>query len=148
MDPQAFCDMNCKTFQVGRLFLQLLRDPLLKFAIMCFRRWQKPQMLTTIISYERPTRRTRRLFNTSGFVGNAASYLLHMLTMGKEMLNHRGYIYTAKHEGWYSVSDETFYPPTQVQNSLDPSTGRKRMVFGPRSRMLSDVQSLTMPGFS
>ncbi|BCR91956.1 methionine--tRNA ligase MSM1 [Aspergillus chevalieri] len=45
-----------------------------------------------------------------------------------EMLNHRGYIYTAKHEGWYSVSDETFYPPSQVQNSLDPSTGRKRMV--------------------
>ncbi|KAK1143153.1 methionyl-tRNA synthetase [Aspergillus melleus] len=45
-----------------------------------------------------------------------------------EMLSHRGYIYTAKHEGWYSVSDETFYPPSQVQNSLDPTTGRKRMV--------------------
>ncbi|KAJ5812119.1 hypothetical protein N7474_008420 [Penicillium riverlandense] len=45
-----------------------------------------------------------------------------------EMLNHRGYIYTAKHEGWYSVSDETFYPQSQVQNSLDPSTGKKRMV--------------------
>lgn len=44
------------------------------------------------------------------------------------MLEHRGYIYTSKHEGWYSVSDETFYPQTQVQNSLDPSTGRKRMV--------------------
>lgn len=44
------------------------------------------------------------------------------------MLNHRGYIYTSKHEGWYSVSDETFYPQSQVQNSLDPSTGRKRMV--------------------
>lgn len=45
------------------------------------------------------------------------------------MLNHRGYIYTAKHEGWYSVSDETFYPQSQVQNSLDPTTGRKRMVL-------------------
>ncbi|KAF9888724.1 methionyl-tRNA synthetase [Aspergillus nanangensis] len=45
-----------------------------------------------------------------------------------DMLNHRGYIYTSKHEGWYSVSDETFYPATQVQNSLDPTTGRKRMV--------------------
>lgn len=44
------------------------------------------------------------------------------------MLKHRGYIYTSKHEGWYSVSDETFYPQSQVQNSLDPSTGRKRMV--------------------
>ncbi|THC96820.1 hypothetical protein EYZ11_003699 [Aspergillus tanneri] len=45
-----------------------------------------------------------------------------------EMLSHRGYIYTAKHEGWYSVSDETFYPKSQVQLSLDPTTGRKRMV--------------------
>ncbi|KAL5359208.1 tRNA synthetases class I (M)-domain-containing protein [Aspergillus floccosus] len=45
-----------------------------------------------------------------------------------EMLDHRGYIYTSKHEGWYSVSDETFYPQSQVQNSLDPTTGRKRMV--------------------
>lgn len=47
------------------------------------------------------------------------------------MLSHRGYIYTSKHEGWYSVSDETFYPQTQVQNSLDPSTGKKRMVRRP-----------------
>ncbi|KAI9369928.1 putative methionyl-tRNA synthetase [Aspergillus egyptiacus] len=45
-----------------------------------------------------------------------------------EMLQHRGYIYTAKHEGWYSVSDETFYPQSQVHLSLDPATGRKRMV--------------------
>ncbi|ODH45913.1 methionine-tRNA ligase [Paracoccidioides brasiliensis] len=42
-----------------------------------------------------------------------------------DMLNHRGYIYTAKHEGWYSVSDEAFYPPSAVQPILDPSTGRK-----------------------
>ncbi|PWY86114.1 hypothetical protein BO70DRAFT_221233 [Aspergillus heteromorphus CBS 117.55] len=45
-----------------------------------------------------------------------------------EMLSHRGYIYTAKHEGWYSVSDETFYPQTQVQKSLDPETGHTKMV--------------------
>ncbi|KAL4797592.1 tRNA synthetases class I (M)-domain-containing protein [Aspergillus venezuelensis] len=45
-----------------------------------------------------------------------------------EMLEHRGYIYTDKHEGWYCVSDETFYPPSQVHLALDPSTGRKRMV--------------------
>ncbi|KAK2788501.1 methionyl-tRNA synthetase [Onygenales sp. PD_12] len=42
-----------------------------------------------------------------------------------EMLNHRGYIYLSKHEGWYSVSDETFYPSSAVQPTLDPSTGRK-----------------------
>ncbi|EED15227.1 methionyl-tRNA synthetase, putative [Talaromyces stipitatus ATCC 10500] len=45
-----------------------------------------------------------------------------------EMLQHRGYIYTKKHEGWYSVSDEAFYPQSQVEPSLDPATGRKRMV--------------------
>ena len=40
-------------------------------------------------------------------------------------LNHRGYIYESKHEGWYCVSDETFYPESQVHLILDPSTGRK-----------------------
>ncbi|KAK4552979.1 methionyl-tRNA synthetase [Recurvomyces mirabilis] len=39
----------------------------------------------------------------------------------------KGYIYESKHEGWYSVSDETFYPPTQVQLIVDPPTGRKIM---------------------
>ncbi|KEF51904.1 methionyl-tRNA synthetase [Exophiala aquamarina CBS 119918] len=38
-------------------------------------------------------------------------------------LSHNGYIYEAKHEGWYSVSDETFYPETQVSRVLDPSSG-------------------------
>ncbi|KAL1965938.1 hypothetical protein VTN77DRAFT_5071 [Rasamsonia byssochlamydoides] len=45
-----------------------------------------------------------------------------------EMLQHRGYIYTSKHEGWYSVSDETFFPQSAVQSALDPATGRKIMV--------------------
>ncbi|KAK2880026.1 hypothetical protein FQN49_000661, partial [Arthroderma sp. PD_2] len=44
-----------------------------------------------------------------------------------ENLNHRGYIYEDKHEGWYSVSDETFYPSSAVQAALDPATGRKIM---------------------
>ena len=39
-------------------------------------------------------------------------------------LKERGFIYQSKHEGWYSVSDETFYPPSQVRRALDPSTGR------------------------
>lgn len=43
-------------------------------------------------------------------------------------LNRNGYIYEAKHEGWYSVSDETFYPATQVQKVLDPSTGLTKIV--------------------
>ncbi|MCJ1255002.1 methionyl-tRNA synthetase [Lignoscripta atroalba] len=43
------------------------------------------------------------------------------------MLKERGYIYSSKHEGWYSISDETFYPASAVQLALDPSTGRKYM---------------------
>ncbi|RHZ50157.1 methionine--tRNA ligase MSM1 [Aspergillus thermomutatus] len=89
MDTQAFCDMNCKTFQALAKAANLDYDYFIR---------------TTDTAHK-----------------EAVQYFW-------EMLNHRGYIYTAKHEGWYSVSDETFYPPTQVQNSLDPSTGRKRMV--------------------
>ncbi len=45
-----------------------------------------------------------------------------------EQLNRSGYIYEAKHEGWYSVSDETFYPTTQIHKVLDPSTGLTKIV--------------------
>ncbi|KAI9668227.1 MAG: methionyl-tRNA synthetase [Bathelium mastoideum] len=44
------------------------------------------------------------------------------------LLEERGYIYTAKHEGWYSISDETFYPQSAVHLIVDPPTGRKMMV--------------------
>ena len=44
-----------------------------------------------------------------------------------QMLEERGHIYESKHEGWYSVSDETFYPASQVQLIVDPPTGRKMM---------------------
>lgn len=40
-------------------------------------------------------------------------------------LKKRDYIYQSKHEGWYSVSDETFYPESQIHLVLDPATGRK-----------------------
>lgn len=45
-----------------------------------------------------------------------------------QMLEEKGYIYESKHEGWYSVSDETFYPQSQVHLIVDPPTGRKIMV--------------------
>ncbi|BDD58549.1 methionyl-tRNA synthetase [Monascus purpureus] len=89
METQAFCDMNCKTFQALAKAANLSNDY-----------W---------IRTTSPEHRT------------AVEYFW-------EMLDHRGYIYTAKHEGWYSVSDETFYPQSQVHMALDPSTGRKRMV--------------------
>ncbi|KAI9750566.1 MAG: Mevalonate kinase [Chaenotheca gracillima] len=50
----------------------------------------------------------------------AVEYIWHLL-------RERGYIYSSKHEGWYCVSDETFYPQSAVQLILDPRTGRKMM---------------------
>lgn len=44
------------------------------------------------------------------------------------LLQEKDLIYTKKHEGWYSVADEAFYPPSVVQPHLDPSTGRKIMI--------------------
>ncbi|KAI9660864.1 MAG: methionyl-tRNA synthetase [Trizodia sp. TS-e1964] len=43
------------------------------------------------------------------------------------LLQDKGYIYPSKHEGWYSVSDETFYQETAVHLIRDPATGRKHM---------------------
>jgi methionyl-tRNA synthetase len=44
------------------------------------------------------------------------------------LLQEKGLIYEEKHEGWYSVTDEAFYPQSAVQPYLDPPTGRKLMV--------------------
>ena len=52
-----------------------------------------------------------------------------LLTIAKLMLRDRGWIYVKKHEGWYSISDEAFYPESAVQLALDPATGRKFMVW-------------------
>ncbi|KAK9456919.1 tRNA synthetases class I (M)-domain-containing protein [Dipodascopsis uninucleata] len=38
------------------------------------------------------------------------------------ILQDRGYIYKGKHEGWYCVSDETFYPKTQIKKIVNKST--------------------------
>lgn len=40
------------------------------------------------------------------------------------LLQQSGYVYEAKHEGWYCVSDETFYTENQLQRKQDPITGR------------------------
>ncbi|KAF9418847.1 methionyl-tRNA synthetase [Podila epigama] len=40
-------------------------------------------------------------------------------------LYEKGYIYKGRHEGWYSVSDEAFYPSTQVHTKTDEKTGEK-----------------------
>lgn len=43
------------------------------------------------------------------------------------LLRENGYIYESKHEGWYCVSDETFYPESTIEKRLDPFTGRTFM---------------------
>ncbi|SPQ21147.1 e53744fe-579b-40b6-b3c5-155506e05da4 [Thermothielavioides terrestris] len=39
------------------------------------------------------------------------------------LLRERGFIYESKHEGWYSVSDECFYPESQLVRHMEPFTG-------------------------
>ncbi|KAI0403658.1 tRNA synthetases class I (M)-domain-containing protein [Xylaria palmicola] len=39
-------------------------------------------------------------------------------------LRDSGYIYENKHEGWYCVSDETFYPDNMVEKRVAPMTGK------------------------
>ncbi|TVY51260.1 putative methionine--tRNA ligase, mitochondrial [Lachnellula cervina] len=43
------------------------------------------------------------------------------------MLKTRGYIYESKHQGWYCVSDETYYPESAIEKRLDPQTGKTFM---------------------
>ncbi|ODQ66697.1 hypothetical protein NADFUDRAFT_82440 [Nadsonia fulvescens var. elongata DSM 6958] len=45
-----------------------------------------------------------------------------------ELLKARGFIYKGKHSGWYCISDETFYPETQIEDIVDTSTGKRCMV--------------------
>lgn len=44
-----------------------------------------------------------------------------------KIANEKGYIYQGEHAGWYSVSDETFYPETQIDERIDEKTGEKQM---------------------
>ncbi|KAK9471642.1 tRNA synthetases class I (M)-domain-containing protein [Dipodascopsis tothii] len=53
----------------------------------------------------------------------------HQITVHKiwKILVEKGLIYKGSHSGWYSVSDETFYPEGQIEEVLDPQTGLKKM---------------------
>ncbi|KAK8047768.1 hypothetical protein PG996_015832 [Apiospora saccharicola] len=39
-------------------------------------------------------------------------------------LRERGFIYESKHEGWYCVSDEAFYPENMVEKRVNSMTGK------------------------
>ena len=82
----------------------------------------------TTILYGHPTLIIGLPYSISGFV-RLLRIDVHELIMSKLMLKDRDWIYSKKHEGWYSVSDETFYPQSAVQLALDPATGRKFMVW-------------------
>ncbi|CUM62771.1 uncharacterized protein PRCAT00000328001 [Priceomyces carsonii] len=43
------------------------------------------------------------------------------------IMSAKGLIYEGKHSGWYSISDETFYPETQIERVID-SEGRHKMI--------------------
>ncbi|CAE7203139.1 unnamed protein product [Rhizoctonia solani] len=43
-------------------------------------------------------------------------------------LVERGHIYKGTHSGWYSISDECFYPESQVDRIWDPKTGDSYVV--------------------
>lgn len=43
------------------------------------------------------------------------------------ILKDKGLIYESKHEGWYCISDETFYPENTIEKRIDPLTGRTFM---------------------
>lgn len=52
-----------------------------------------------------------------------------MADTGQFLLQEKGLIYEQKHEGWYSVTDECFYPQSQVRPWIEPSIGKKIMVW-------------------
>ncbi|SPO34802.1 probable METHIONYL-TRNA SYNTHETASE, mitochondrial [Pseudozyma flocculosa] len=43
------------------------------------------------------------------------------------LLKSKDLIYKGSHEGWYAVSDEAFYPDTQVREVVDEKTGERHM---------------------
>ncbi|GAV30380.1 hypothetical protein PMKS-003891 [Pichia membranifaciens] len=44
------------------------------------------------------------------------------------IVNKNNFIYKGRHSGWYSVSDETFYAETDIEESTDEKTGEKIMI--------------------
>ncbi|ODQ80816.1 hypothetical protein BABINDRAFT_161020 [Babjeviella inositovora NRRL Y-12698] len=51
----------------------------------------------------------------------------HLRTVAKfwGICQTNGYIYQAEHSGWYSISDETFYPETQIVDVVENGVAKK-----------------------
>lgn len=70
------------------------------------------------------------LYNMPGYGRVETDWVCNqMADTGQFLLQEKGLIYEQKHEGWYSVTDECFYPQSQVRPWIEPSTGRKIMVW-------------------
>ncbi|KAI5295981.1 methionyl-tRNA synthetase [Ascosphaera acerosa] len=99
LEPQALCDQNCQTFKDLAEATNLSHDH--------FIRTTDESHKDAVRFFWGPERLTVR--------------------PPQDMLKHRDYIYTSTHEGWYCVSDETYYPASQVAPIIEPKTGRKIM---------------------
>ncbi|KAF2863527.1 hypothetical protein K470DRAFT_103811 [Piedraia hortae CBS 480.64] len=65
--------------------------------------------------------------NMTLFVRTTADSHKRGVEQAWKTLRNKGYVYQAKHEGWYCVADECFYPSGAVEVRVDPRTGRKMM---------------------
>lgn len=45
-----------------------------------------------------------------------------------KLMEEQGYLYKGTHSGWYSISDETFYPESQIEEIEDKHTGKKKKI--------------------
>lgn len=45
-----------------------------------------------------------------------------------EIMESKNLIYQGSHSGWYSISDETFYPENQIESITDASTGKEKKI--------------------
>ncbi|KAL2128898.1 hypothetical protein VTI74DRAFT_8493 [Chaetomium olivicolor] len=56
------------------------------------------------------------------------------------LLQEKGLIYETKHEGWYSVSDECFYPESQLIKHMEPYTGQVYMASAETKKKVEWVE--------
>lgn len=45
-----------------------------------------------------------------------------------DLMEKKSLIYEGSHNGWYSVSDETFYPESQIENVIDQKSGKSKRI--------------------
>ncbi|KAK6462516.1 tRNA synthetases class I (M)-domain-containing protein [Scheffersomyces coipomensis] len=52
------------------------------------------------------------------------------------LMMEKGYIYEGSHSGWYSISDETFYPETQIEEIIDKDNNKKMIAKESRNEVV------------